>query len=232
LTLSVQKANSLRIESWFPKLSERSVLEQPELGNITWVQIRGDLEEQHEGATLLHIRQFDSHSFDAHYGLLVERLLRGQSLRSLCDATQMVMLNRTVNETVPDRASIRECVDQLRSKRRSSRIAAERQLLSWGTPIIPTLHRLRPDDLDAEQSNRVRGILRRLQPRVDDTPATLAKLLVNDPTYWSTIACRLSHAQLRIANQHLERFGVASIAASNGPEKRIATSRNAPTNLD
>ena len=47
LTLSVQKGDSVRIESWFPKTTERSVLEQPDFGTISWTHSRGDLKEQY-----------------------------------------------------------------------------------------------------------------------------------------------------------------------------------------
>ncbi len=224
LTLSVQKANSVRIESWLPKTSERSVLIQPEIGSITWTHSHGDLNQQYEGSTLLHIRHADPTNFDLHCGLLIQRLLRGQSLLSLSDATKTEMLNQIAGTRLPDVVAIQECVDQLRSRRRSQRMAAERQLLAWGTPIIPAIHQLSEDDLDAEQAQRLRCILNRLRPRVDDSPSTLAKLLVNDQTYWSGIASSLSGNQLSLANDHLERFGVEPIAVSTTPEARIAAS--------
>ncbi len=226
LTLSVQKADSLRIESWFPNLSERSVLEQPAVGKITWSHSRGDLNEQHEGATLLHLRHADPTNFDLHFGLLVQRLLRGDSLQDLSDATQNEMFSRITAGSIPDAAGIQDCVDRLGSKRRKTRIKAERQLLAWGTPVIPMVHRLSSHDLDGEQAERLRQILRRLRPRVDDTPATLATLLLNDQTYWSTIARQLNSDQLRLANQHLKRFGATPITLSAEPEERIASARD------
>jgi hypothetical protein len=224
LTLSVQKADSLRIESWFPKSSERSVLEQPVFGEITWTHQRGDLKVVQQGATLLHLRQSDPVSFDTHYGLLVERLLRGQSLRNLSALTQSKMLKQIGATKMPDSESIHDCIDRLRSKRRSTRIAAERQLLAWGTPIIPTIHQLSAVDMDGEQADRLRNVLRRLRPRVDDTPSTLAKLLVNDPSYWSAIAVGLSSDELRLANHHMEEFGCEGIIVPDDPAERIAAS--------
>jgi hypothetical protein len=161
-----------------------------------------------------------------HCGLLIQRLLRGQSLLSLSDATQTMMLNQIAAKSLPDVVSIHECVDQLRSRRRSQRMAAEKQLLAWGTPIVPAIHQLSADDLDAEQAQRVRCILNRLRPRVGDTPSTLAKLLVNDQTYWSEIAPSLSVNQLSLANDHLKRFGVEPIEVSAAPEHRIASSND------
>jgi hypothetical protein len=98
--------------------------------------------------------------------------------------------------------------------------------LAWGTPVVATLRDLSPEDLDREQSDRIRNILQRLKPPVDDTPSSLASLLVNDPAYWSAIAHELSHDQLRLANQHLERFGAQPIVVSSDPQERIATARD------
>lgn len=224
LTLSVQKADAVRIESWFPKTSERSVLNQPAIGSITWTHSHGELNQHSEGLTLLHIRNADPTNFDLHCGLLIHRLLRGQSLCSLSDATKTVMLHQLASTELPDVATIHENIEQLRSRRRSQRMAAERQLLAWGTPIIPAIHQLSDEDLDAEQAERMRCILHRLRPRVDDTPSTLAKLLVNDQTYWSGISSSLSGDQISLANQHLKRFGVQPISLAPTPEARIAAS--------
>jgi hypothetical protein len=222
LTLSVQRAESVRIESWFPKLAERAVLEQPALGPITWTHHRGDLSDEYTGATMLHIRGADATSFDSHYGPLIERLLRGHSLQALTIATHRALLKQLDTASLPDRVSIQDCVHALRSTRRARRIAAQRQLLAWGTPIIPAIHGLRPEDLDSEQLSRLTHVLKLLRPRVDDTPSTLAKLLINDRVYWESISAALSRDQLAIANRHLVRFDSQPLVPQSEPEQRIA----------
>lgn len=226
LTLSVQQANAMRIESWFPLTGERSVLEQPEFGKVTWVHTRGDLTDEYEGTNLLHLRHANSTTFDQHFGLLTQRLLRGQSLQSLSDATELVMLHDLETATSLELEQIRECVEKLRDRRRATRVQAERQLLAWGTPIIPTLHELIDGDVDAEQRERMRVILKRLKPMIDDTPATLAKLFRNDRSYWTRIASELDRDQLTLANSHLQGFGILPIELTNEPVDRIATSRD------
>ena len=227
LTLSVQKAEAVRIECWFPKTSERSVLVQPEFGPITWTHTHGDRKRTHTGTTLLHVRNSDPNNFDWHCGLLLQRLMRGQSLASLSDAAQSAMFDQIAGQRLPNVDAIHDCVDQLRSRSRAKRMEAERQLLTWGTPIIPAIHQLSKMDLEVEQAKRLRCILDRLRPRVDDTPSTLAKLLVNDHSYWSGIAHRLSSDQLDLANHHLLGFGVAAlqVPVASTPEHRIASSR-------
>ncbi len=222
LTLSVQKAGYVRIESYLPKTSERSVLDQPEIGPIRWVLTRGDLNEQHDGATLLHVRQCDPTGFDLHYGLLAERLLRGQSIALLSDATEAAMLRQAGRTTTPDAESIRASIDQLRSPRRSDRLAAERRLLSWGTPIVPIIHSLPKRDMEPEQRDRLQCILRRLRLPVTDTPASLAMLLINDEQYWSKLAPRLSSDQFQLAENHLTRVGLDAIILESRPAERIA----------
>lgn len=221
LTLSVQQARDVRIESWFPALSERAVLEQPEHGPICWTHSRGDLADEYHGATLLHIRHADADNFDLHFGLLAERLLRGKSLRCLSETTKSEMLSQ-LGEATPEVDQVIECVNQLGSRSRARRVAAERQLLTWGTRIIPTLSRLESSDLDQEQQNRIRSILRRLRLPVNDTPATLATMLLCDRTYWEAIAGDLTKENLHLTNQHLKRTGLAVIEVTDQPEHRVA----------
>ena len=226
LTLSVQQANAMRIESWFPLTDERSVLEQPGFGKVTWVHARGDLEDEYEGTNLLHLRHTNPATFDQHFGVLIRRLLQGQSLRSLSDATERVMLRELETGSSLDSEQIRSCVEQLRAARRATRIEAERQLLAWGTPVIPLLHEMIDGDIDTEQRERMRMILTRLRPMVDDTPATLAKLLVNDRSYWARIASNLETDQVHLANHYLQDFEINPIELPNGPVDRVATTRD------
>ena len=147
-------------------------------------------------------------------------------MKTLCaETTQAVLLER-VSEATPQVEQIAACVRQLGSAKRSKRIIAENQLLAWGAPIIPMIENLSTEDLDQEQSQRVRTVLKRLRPRVNDTPASLARLLVNDQHFWTLIANQLSEGQLRLANQHLQRVGLKSIEPRIAPEERIATTRD------
>lgn len=226
LTLSVKQARVVRMESWFVDSDERAVLEQPELGQIRWTQTHGDIEDQYEGTNLLHLRHANASTFDSHFGLLIKRVLRGTSLQSISSATQRSMLEELSEQPAFDFPKIAQCVEQLRSGRRSDRIKAERQLLSWGTPVTPALHQLIDGDIDQEQRQRLRLILRRLRPSIDDTPATLAKLLVNDRAYWERIASGLSGEQLQLTNLHLRDFGTEPVELVSQPTARIATARD------
>lgn len=222
VTLSVHRAHSLRIESRLIDTDERSVLAQRLDGPIEFSIQRGDLDDRYEGATLIHVRHADPNSFDRHYGLLIQRMLHGKSLQQISHETEGIVLNRLHVQDAPNRDLVREQVDRLRSPRRATRSAAERQLLNWGTPVVAALHSIPTRELDAEQQARIRAITHRLRPRVEDTPASLAKLFAGDRTYWNAIAARLDGNQLVLVNRHLEQLGAGPIATQNKPEERIA----------
>ncbi len=226
LTLSVQGANYVRIESFLPKTGERSILDQPELGVINWQTAHGELSEEHEGATLLHVRQCNSGSFDLHYGRLMGRLLRGKTIRALASATQTRLIQQAELVEGPHSDAIAETVRQLRAPKRAARMQAQQKLIHWGTPIIPVVQSLNPDDLDAEQRERLRHVLSRLKHHVDDTPASMAMLLVNDRHYWNLIAPRLSERQVQLANHHLTRAGLDVVMLQSRPDARIAANND------
>ena len=222
ITLNVQHSGTVRMESWFPNSSERSILEQPDFGMLSWRLARGDLSDRHQGATLLHLRHHDQVSFDVHFGEFIERLLRGQSLITLSDATGIAMLEQAERGGTPSAADINAMVELLRSPRIRIRTMAYRQLISWGTPVLLVLQHVSRDDLDAEQAARIRNISTCLRPLVDDTPASLAKMLVNDKAYWDAIAHKFDLQQLQVANRHLAHFGVPQIQLMPCPEHQIA----------
>lgn len=222
LTLSVEKANHVRIESFCPETTERSVLDQPHRGPVQWSIQRGEAHEVHSGSTLLHLRQCDPAGFDKHHGDLVRRLLRGRSVRQISEATRDELVRQTEVAQTPDADSIRETIDELRSPRRAQRAEAQRKLLSWGTPIVPVIQRISRDDLDAEQRDRIRVILQRLRVPVNDTPASLALLLIIDREYWSLLAPQLTSDQLLAANDHLSRCGLEQLFPIDSQSERIA----------
>ncbi len=222
LTMSVHQARSMRIESWLVDADERSVLVQPDVGQIKFSIRRGDLHDNHTGATLIHVRHADHLAFDRHYGLLIQGMLRGESLQMLSDLAEQLAVQQINRGPTPTLKSIEMEVEQLRAPRRAARVAAERRLLAWGTPVVSTLMALPAADLDPEQRARLQSITQQLRPRVGDTPASLAKLLVNDRTYWTAVARRLDADQIQLANRHLKSFGVDPLIIQGEPITRIA----------
>lgn len=226
LALSVQRATAMRLESWAPESGERSTLDQPTLGEIVWTHQRGDLVDTHRGPTLLHLRGADPMNFDRHFGAMFQRLLRGQTMQELCSNTTTAMLTQLTGNAAPEIANIERAVRQLRSSKRTRRVAAERQLLDWGTPIIPVIQSIPAGDLDREQQERLTHIFARIRPRENDSACSLARLLVNDQAYWQLIAEQLNENQLRVANSHLQRVGLSAIERITQPSERIASARD------
>jgi hypothetical protein len=225
LTLNVQHAGTVRLESRILKTGQRVILEQPAFGTIRWSQSGGDWTDQREALTLLHLRQYDPAGFDLHFGALIACLLRGKSLNTIMEETNIAIVDQARRGGTPSVAEIKVMVDLLAAPTVIQRSRAYRQLLRWGTPVIPVLQGLSRDVLDAEQQARICDVRVRLRTYLDDTPASLAKLLVNDKTYWEVIAHRLNKEQVRLANQHLLKFGAEPLSTGTGPEQQVAARR-------
>ena len=222
LTLNVQHAGKVRMESRFLKTGERAILEQPDFGTICWVLSDGDHTVSLDGATLLHLREHDTQVFDLHFGALFACLLRGKSLSMLMDETSLAMIEQARRGGTPSIEEITEVVDLLGAPTVVQRRSAYRQLLKWGTPVVPVLQALLHSDLNAEQRARIHDIQNRLRAVVDDTPASLAKLLVNDTSYWAVTAHRFNETQVMLANRHLAQFGAAPLSVPSTAGHRVA----------
>lgn len=227
LTLSVEQATHVRVESFCPDSGQRSILQQPQQGPIRWtIKAVASADDQtptvHQGATLLHLRQCDPEQFDFHHGRLIERLLRGQSIAEISAATAAAMIRHAEHGLGPDASQVRAAIEELRAPRRAQRLAAQQQLLRWGTPIIPVVESIDANTLDAEQRDRLRSVHQRLRKQIDDTPASLAMRLIIDQHYWSLLATRLSASQVIIANAHLRRCGLQPLAGDRIDAARIA----------
>ncbi|MGB7346211.1 MAG: hypothetical protein WBD20_18480 [Pirellulaceae bacterium] len=224
LTLNVENAKSLRVESFLPATGERAVLEQPAQGPLTWTIRRSDLDDVCSGATLLHLHQCDAVGLDLHCGGLFLRLLQEQSLEQLVSETTVAIMSQLTDADAfaADRDDVLDCVARLRSPRRSVRLAASQQLLKWGTPIIPIVRSIPERDLAPEQHDRLQCVLRQLTPVESDTPRSLATMLINDQDHWQSLAPQLSDSQLLSANQHLSRVGLAALPVSNQAIEQIA----------
>lgn len=158
---------------------------------IRWTLSDDTQVDHRHGATLLHLRECDPDNFDLHFGPLIACLLPGRSLSLLIDETHLARVEQARRGGTPALTEIKGMVESLTAPTVVQRSHAHRQLLEWETPVIPVLLSISNDDLNAEQRARIRDIRNRLRPCVDDTPASLAKLFVNDESYWEVTAHRL-----------------------------------------
>uniref|UniRef100_UPI00356A9116 hypothetical protein n=1 Tax=Novipirellula sp. TaxID=2795430 RepID=UPI00356A9116 len=146
--------------------------------------------------------------FDLHYADLTSRVLRGNSIAELSDQIHVAVLAHHDRLPRIPLSEVVRCVEQLRSSRQNTRISAQQQLLRWGTPIIPMVQRMMATDLELEQRARLGETIRMLRPRVEDTPRSLAMLMVNDPLFWELEKPRLTQSEWGLVNQHLQQMGV------------------------
>ncbi len=223
ITLSVDDATEVKIESEFTHTAERSVLQQPEFGTIQWQVTRGDLQESYTGTTLFHVRLQNPSVFDLHYADLTSRVLRGKSIGELSDQIQAAILSGRTNLPEVTLDQVAKCVEQLRSPRHGVRMSAQQQLLNWGTPIIPMLQQMFATDLDFEQRVRMIKTIQLLRPRVEDTPRSLAMLVVNDREFWSLTQSRLNQYEWIAVNQHLQQVGLSELQQEGSSFIQVAS---------
>ncbi|WP_345685555.1 hypothetical protein [Novipirellula caenicola] len=209
ITLSVDDATDVEIESELMHTGERSVLNQPEFGPIRWVIQRGDQVDTYTGSTLFHVRLQNPEVFDLHYADLTSRVLRGKSIAELSDQIHVAVLGHYDRLPAIPLPEVVRCVEQLRSPRQSVRISAQQELLRWGTPIIPMLQQQLATDLELEQRACLSETIRMLRPRVEDTPRSLAMLMINDLEFWSLTKPQLTPNEWILVSQHLQQMGVA-----------------------
>jgi hypothetical protein len=226
LTLSVANATDLRVESFLPLTGERALLQQPNVGEIVWSTSRGTLKNAFQGDTLLHIHRADPVGFSLHCGALSKRLLRGKSLGDIEKATKQAMLQQIDDGDFEsmNRADVLECVERLGAKKRSVRVSASKQILRWGTPVLPVLRSIDANTLTCEQRNRLTKTMNQLRRVDNDTPSSLATMLRNDQDHWQSIASELSDDQIQLANRHLNDAGLRELLMPTGPIERIAGS--------
>ena len=228
LTLSVQDATEVHLESWLPEKSCRCVLTQASSGPIKLTCLDQNKSHQWTASTLIHLRHLQPRVFDRHFGQLFTRMLHGQSMQKISQQTKSAAIDEIHRPMRTTKTQIEQWISDLGSPKRSVRIDAERRLLSGGTAIVSTVHESVltnkiSGDLDAEQIGRLQRILRQLCPSVPDHPRALAKLLVNDDAYWAAIGAELTLDQRRLAATRLKVFGVTvDWEATNLQQTRIA----------
>ncbi|TWU58068.1 hypothetical protein [Rubripirellula reticaptiva] len=227
LRVNVQDADAVRIESFLPGRSQRSVLHHQRSGDIVWQ--RTDSKEREEivsvtASTLLHLRHSHPADFDAHFGHLISRILQGTSLQTLCQQTEAILIAETAAGTAEfSESDIATVVEGLRSPRRGVRTQSVRTILAWGTPALASLDAVDRSTLDIEQLDRLDFIRNQLRQRTPDTPRTLAKLLINDPAYWLSIADQLSHTDKQIAENRLRQVGFEVSLLEADPVEYVAS---------
>jgi hypothetical protein len=104
-----------------------------------------------------------------------------------------------------DRQQWAAWVEQLGDPLCARRERADRNLRAAGPAVLGFLGQLKMDRLDAEQQSRIRRIVHVLSTQQgEDTPETVASMLVGDPNVWLALLSRDDEATRRAAAQQLE----------------------------
>ncbi|TWT98266.1 hypothetical protein [Stieleria varia] len=226
ISVSVQDATWMRIESTLTKTGEQAILEQPHHGELVWTVQRGQLNEKYRGASLIHLLAQDSTGIKLHCGDLFRQLLDGRCLMQIHHQTQVELMGQLENIPEISDTAVDELIEGLRSDRASSRRHAMKQLLQLGRPAAPMLRKvLLSNDLEIEQRERIQEVLAQILSVEDDTPASLASSLANDREHWRHVAHRMTDAQIRLVDQRLTGLNLAHVAGldADSPRDRISS---------
>ncbi|MEX2113290.1 MAG: hypothetical protein WD845_08900 [Pirellulales bacterium] len=118
----------------------------------------------------------------------------------------------------PERQRWAQWVQQLGSTKFSERESAERELRQAGQAAVPYLQSLSPEQLDAEQSTRIRAIVASLSVAYEDRVDRVAAWLAGDESIWLALLGRDDPARRRIAAEQLgQLLGEAVDFDPDGP---------------
>lgn len=242
LTVIVQDATELQIESEWLQTGEVATLRQNEKGDLVWKVTRGQLQDEYRGASLLHLYAQDPIGLQMHCGELFKRLLRGRTLGEICKQTNEQLLARLQQSSATDahqgasKDRLLNLVEGLRSDKAQRRRKSACELMKLGTPAVPLMREiLATHPLELEQRERLNKVVTRLASSVNATPASLASHLINDSRHWKHVAEELSDQQIqrvdrRLAELNLDTTGVSptSRVYSAKPPVRVASAKDRP----
>ena len=105
----------------------------------------------------------------------------------------------------PDRQQWAAWIEQLGDPLCARRERADKKLRDAGPAVLGYLNQMKMDRLDAEQQSRIRRIVRVLSTQQgEDTPESVASMLVGDANVWLALLSRDDEAMRRAAVQQLE----------------------------
>ncbi len=211
-SLSVKDGKSVRLEIVAPADGPRHVLEQFEGRAVRWIG-----EHELQAGSLLHLRQLAPERFDETFGDILSHLLSGISLSAHCRQTDAALLAMIAdgNLELPTKGRILALVEQLSAAGVATRIAAQRELVRAGTPILKILAEVPDDQLDAEQDYRIDQIRRALESHRDDTVASWASRLIMDRRYLAGVTAGLPIDRMLAVNAHLDAVGIRPISVED-----------------
>lgn len=227
VSLSAERSESIRLEIVDVPNQERHVLEQFVDTDVRWHRTIGTETGTRVAKSLLHLRRHAPEDFDETFGFIITPLLRGYSLDRFTresEASLLAYIGQTERQSV-SRSEIIAAVDQLSHPSRSARAHAMRQLLQLGTPIVSVLSSIQPNELDAEQTMRIREVIRKLSRQETETAASWAASLLYDRAYLAELATSLPLDQQSLVSFHLDRNGFEPLTLADDSAVQVAALR-------
>lgn len=143
---------------------------------------------------------------------LLQLIRPNWQLKEQSVAIEEMLCSSAEGQSAAERAAWQKAVVQLGSPRFAVRERAEQQLLEGGQRVLPMLQSLPRSQLDAEQTFRVRRVVKQLTgDGEEDTPNRVAFWLSEDPRVWYALASRDDVAKRRVAASRLTRILAAPI---------------------
>lgn len=147
--------------------------------------IEGDASQTIEGDTVWHLWLTDAHLCAENLLPLCEMIGLEVPWTQFTQALESRLVSLADSGESHDQTAWRTWLDELSSPHFAVREAADRQLRSAGTSLLPFVRRLDLALLDAEQRFRLRRIMHDLQSDIAaDTVDSTADLLLDDPRVW------------------------------------------------
>jgi hypothetical protein len=147
------------------------------------------------------------HADDCRKGLLpqLETIRSNWHIAEVAKAAEDELVKQAASAQKSDRQQWAVWVEQLGDPLCTRRERADRNLRDAGPAALGYLNRLDMGRLDAEQQSRLRRIIRMLSTQQgEDTPESVAAMLIGDPYVWLALLSRSDEAMRVAAARQLE----------------------------
>jgi hypothetical protein len=181
-------------------------LKQPRRGPIELRVGLGDDARRFQAGSFWHLMLLHSEVCEAHLVPILKSLRPDWQLDRATAEVETNLLRLARDGHVPQTDRWGELVEQLGHETFRGRRAAERELRACGQAVVAYLTRLDPRDLDTEQRERIRQIVRSLVSQTEDTPQRVALWLAADEAAWLAMMSREDPDTRSIAAAHLARL--------------------------
>jgi hypothetical protein len=205
--LVVDDDGTLRITALQYEAEPREVsLIQPLGGKLKVLVEQGGSLSQTSSASLWHLMLAEPELCSEHITPLLESLRPDWHIRQQGETIRSSLLACAGSDILAQRTRWRKWVADLSSTNFHKRQSADRELRAIGQPITAWLNRIDPNELDAEQRQRVRRICDELADPSRDTPERVVSWLVDDKAVWLSLIAT-GELEERIASaEHLSKL--------------------------